>query len=123
MPPASSTRRTKLARRVSAADWCIAPQTSPLLAENERAQCSCKVTSNTLVSAGMDLLTYVSDMSRRDSLAKAVGKNPAYLWQVATSRRRASPELAIAIQEATGGEVPKHELRADLWSAPEAKAA
>jgi DNA-binding transcriptional regulator YdaS (Cro superfamily) len=47
-------------------------------------------------------------------LAAAVG----YAQQVfnrAVRRGRVSPELAIAIQKATGGHVTANELRPDLW--------
>lgn len=46
----------------------------------------------------MDLLTYISDMPRRAALAEACGSDPDYLWQIATNRRRPSPELAEAIE-------------------------
>jgi DNA-binding transcriptional regulator YdaS (Cro superfamily) len=55
----------------------------------------------------MDLKTYIADDSRKTALAQAVGKSPAYLWQVATGwkGKRASPELAQAIEASTAGEV------------------
>ena len=67
----------------------------------------------------MDLKTYIADESRKNALALAVGKSPAYLWQVATGWRdkRASPELAQAIENATAGEVRcdgPEGLRSDL---------
>lgn len=48
----------------------------------------------------MDLLTYISDMSRRAALADACGTSPEYLWQIATRWRgkRPSPELAATIE-------------------------
>jgi len=72
----------------------------------------------------MELLTYISDMERRRRLAERLSRNPAYLWQVATGRRRASTDLAKEIESATtdiGPEgVPKESLRPDVWdSAPE----
>lgn len=69
----------------------------------------------------MDLLTYISDIPRRETLAQAVDRNPLYLWQIATGWRgkRASPKLAQSIESATsklGPEtVPKELLRPDLW--------
>jgi DNA-binding transcriptional regulator YdaS (Cro superfamily) len=64
----------------------------------------------------MDLLSYIADDSRKTALALAVGKSPAYLWQVASGWRgkRASPELAQAIEVATAGEVRCDETRPDL---------
>lgn len=51
----------------------------------------------------MDLLTYINDTDRRQKLADALGKSPAYLWQIATGwkGRKPSPELAVDIEEAT----------------------
>lgn len=48
----------------------------------------------------MDLLTYISDMSRRVALAAACGTSPEYLWQIATGWRgkRPSARLACAIE-------------------------
>lgn len=48
----------------------------------------------------MDLLTYISDMSRRAALAQACGTSSEYLWQIATGWRgkRPSPKLASAIE-------------------------
>jgi DNA-binding transcriptional regulator YdaS (Cro superfamily) len=69
----------------------------------------------------MDLLAYIDDIPRRESLARKLRKNPLYLYQVATGWRgkRASPELAMAIEAATaklGPEtVTKESLRPDLW--------
>lgn len=65
----------------------------------------------------MDLSTYIADPSRRDALVKTTQANPQYLWQVANSWRgkRASPELAIAIERATKGAVTRSELRPDIW--------
>lgn len=48
----------------------------------------------------MDLLTYISDMTRRVALADACGTSPEYLWQIATGWRgkRPSARLACAIE-------------------------
>lgn len=63
----------------------------------------------------MTLLTYISDMERREALATAVERSPDYLWQVATQRRRASTDLARAIETATAGQVTRASLRPDVW--------
>lgn len=49
----------------------------------------------------MDLLTYISDMSRRAALAHACNTSCDYLWQIATRWRgkRPSPELAALIEK------------------------
>ncbi len=48
----------------------------------------------------MDLLTFISDIPRREALARACGTDPNYLWQIATGWRgkRASPKLAERIE-------------------------
>lgn len=66
--------------------------------------------SKTLLSAGMDLLTYISDPAKRAELAVACGTSPAYLYQLATGRRRPKARLAERIEEATSGEVCKIDL-------------
>jgi DNA-binding transcriptional regulator YdaS (Cro superfamily) len=68
----------------------------------------------------MDLLTYIADTARRRALATAVNSSPDYLWQVATGRRKASTDLAKAIDIATGGEVSRASLRSDVWDEPAA---
>jgi DNA-binding transcriptional regulator YdaS (Cro superfamily) len=74
----------------------------------------------------MDLLSYIEDMGRRRELAEATGTSPDYLWQIATDRRRASTDLAKAIDEHTskaeGMHVEKGTLRPDVWPPREAAA-
>lgn len=70
----------------------------------------------------MELITFLSDPTRKQRLAKATGSSEGYLWQVATGWRgkRASPELAQAIEResATIGpeRVPKESIRPDIWA-------
>jgi DNA-binding transcriptional regulator YdaS (Cro superfamily) len=65
------------------------------------------------------LLDVISDMDRRRRLADRTDSDPSYLWQIATGRRRASPDLAREIEEATAELGPmtvrKETLRPDLW--------
>ena len=74
----------------------------------------------------MDLLTFIGDPARKAALATLTGASPAYLWQVATGwtpkggrAKRASAELAVAIEAATakiGPEaVSRQSLRPDLF--------
>lgn len=65
---------------------------------------------------------YIRDTEARRELADAAGTVPAYVYQIATGRRKASPQLARRFDEATGGGVPKHELRPDIFDRPEAAA-
>jgi hypothetical protein len=81
----------------------------------------------------MDLKNFIEDMDRRLALAKAVKRNPTYLFQIATARVRtdgtvtqASVPLALAIERETKRIGPftvrKETLRSDIWPA-KAKAA
>lgn len=67
----------------------------------------------------MNLLTYIDDMGRREALARAVKTSPAYLYQIATGRRRPSVEMAKAIAAATRElgpmEVSRASLLPDVW--------
>lgn len=67
----------------------------------------------------MTLLNFISDPTRRVELANVVSSSPDYLWQVATrwNNKRASHNLAMRIEDATGGTVRCEELRPDVqWS-------
>lgn len=64
----------------------------------------------------MNLREYIRDSERRKALVADVERNSAYLYQVATGRRRASTDLAQAIEKHTKGKVAKHSLRPDVWS-------
>lgn len=63
----------------------------------------------------MELKAYVQDIARRNELAKTLGKSPDYLWQIGAGIRRASPQLAQEIHDATGGKVSRAEVRPDIW--------
>lgn len=77
--------------------------------------------STVLPCTPMDLSKFIKDTMRRDALADALGTSPAYLRQLATGFRRASPEMAKAIEVQTkriGPEmVPRASMRPDLWGA------
>lgn len=51
-------------------------------------------------------------------MAGRVGSSPATLSKIETGRQPVSPELAIAIEIDTKGEIKRYELRPDLWDAP-----
>lgn len=65
----------------------------------------------------MDLATYISEPVRRDDLAQAIPVNPQYLWQLAHAWRgkRPSAAMARAIEQVTGGQVTRAELRPDIF--------
>ncbi|WP_313243731.1 hypothetical protein [Stenotrophomonas rhizophila] len=71
----------------------------------------------------MDLLTYISDMSRRVALAEACGTSPEYLWQIATRWRgkRPSPELAASIERETERLGPEKVPKEPMIFGPAAK--
>jgi DNA-binding transcriptional regulator YdaS (Cro superfamily) len=51
-------------------------------------------------------------------LAEACDVTQPAIWKAKTTGK-ISPELALAIHKATGGEVPASALRPDLWRQPE----
>ncbi len=63
----------------------------------------------------MDLYTFIADIPRRKALAGATDSSPDYLYQIATNRRVAGPQLAKKIHAVTFGVVDKASLRPDLW--------
>jgi DNA-binding transcriptional regulator YdaS (Cro superfamily) len=55
----------------------------------------------------------------QDLVAKKAGTSRAYLYQIATGRRHASPKLARRIHAATAGVVSLEEIRPDVWGGVE----
>lgn len=51
---------------------------------------------------------------RRTQIAKAAGTTLGHLWQLAGGHRKASPELAERLQDASMGEITIAGLRPDL---------
>lgn len=51
--------------------------------------------------------TLAAQVSRRGSVG--------YLYQLAGGHRRASADMAIRLEQATTGQVPRWEMRPDLW--------
>lgn len=68
----------------------------------------------------MDFKTFWLDMppDERNAFAAAVERSPGYLQLVAGGFRRASPALAIVIDDRTAGRVTRHELRPDIFGPP-----
>lgn len=74
----------------------------------------------------MNLADYAKTPEQRALLARAVGSDPQYMWQLVTGWRgkRPSPELARRIESATNGAVSRYELRPDIFGTrPDTKAA
>jgi len=63
----------------------------------------------------MNLAEYLL-IADRKLLATAAGTNAAYLYQIASGRRKPSAALAKKIHEATNGAVSLHSLRPDVWN-------
>jgi len=63
------------------------------------------------------LRRYIANTTRRKALATSVRTSTRYLWQLATrwQNRRPSAEMAVKIESATAGKVPRSSLRPDLW--------
>jgi DNA-binding transcriptional regulator YdaS (Cro superfamily) len=51
--------------------------------------------------------------AKRRELANQIGTSQAYLWQIATGRRKGSPTMAKRIEKATG--IHRSQIRPDLW--------
>lgn len=56
----------------------------------------------------------------RAEYAERAGTKKLYVHQLICkkSRRKASPRLARSLSEASGGKVALHEIRPDIWTAP-----
>jgi DNA-binding transcriptional regulator YdaS (Cro superfamily) len=52
---------------------------------------------------------------QRLEIAERIGIAEQYLYQVFTRRKVPSPELSVSIEQATGGQVTREELRPDDW--------
>lgn len=53
--------------------------------------------------------------STRASLARAIGVNPAYLYQMERGLRAVSPARAVLLERATHGAVTRKDLRPNDW--------
>lgn len=52
----------------------------------------------------------------RKQLAEIIGVSAEFLRLHENGKRQFSPQRAIQVDELTGGEVPKHETRPDIWT-------
>lgn len=71
----------------------------------------------------MSLAEYIADPEKRAQLAKVLKTSPLWLYQVSIAWRgkRASPDFARRIEQATDGVVTKESLRPDIWPASDAE--
>lgn len=71
-----------------------------------------------MYDAEMDLLEYIKKQPRgsREVIAKACGTTAGHLNNVAYKIKAASPALALAIEEHSGGQVTRKEMREDWYS-------
>ena len=64
----------------------------------------------------MKLLDYIRETpSGAATVANAAGIAPAFVYQIAHGRRRASPALARRIEDETSGAVTRRDLRPTDW--------
>ncbi len=71
----------------------------------------------------MEISDLATDMKARIRLAKKAETDQAYLWQIATGRRKASHKLCKRIEKATRNKITRHDLRPDIYGpAPKAAA-
>jgi len=66
---------------------------------------------------GMDMKHVIASGGGLVKLARAVGLKHSSVW----AWKRVPAEHAKAVEQATG--IPRHELRPDLWEAPDKEAA
>ncbi len=66
----------------------------------------------------MNLIDYISaSRGRATELAKRLNVSAAYISQIASGYRKASPVMAVQIEEATNGDVSRKDSRPDDWNA------
>lgn len=64
----------------------------------------------------MQLKDYLgSKRGEQRRLANALNISPTWMNLLVSGKRDCSPELALAIEQATGGQVTRKELRPDLF--------
>lgn len=63
----------------------------------------------------MKLIEYLNGGVSASELAKKTGIAPAFLWQVKNGRRKMPPKYCPKIEQATGGQVTRRDLRPDDW--------
>jgi len=54
----------------------------------------------------------------REQLGALIGVSAEFVRLCECGRRRLSPDRARLLEDATGGELSKHETRPDIWAAP-----
>lgn len=65
----------------------------------------------------MELKTYYMQLSpvAREAYAKRVGTTVGHMSQLVNGHRRASPDMARRLCEASGRKVPLSRIRPDIW--------
>lgn len=72
----------------------------------------------------MRLSDYIEQSgTSRQAFADRIGVDLSYLSRLMSGKRRASWQLAGAIEEASGGAVTRHDLRPDIYPPPQDRAA
>ena len=49
------------------------------------------------------------------AVSRAIGRAPAFVWQISRGIRPLPPQLVIPLEVACGGAVTRHELRPDVF--------
>lgn len=71
----------------------------------------------------MDLRTYIENADGSfgpsaatiSRIAESTGSTAPYIYMVALGHKRVGPQMALAIESATGGEVGRSKLRPDIY--------
>ena len=70
----------------------------------------------TSIEEGMQLREWIgTTRGKQRELANRLGISPTWMNLIVSGKRDCSPELALAIEQATGGQVTRKELRPDLF--------
>jgi DNA-binding transcriptional regulator YdaS (Cro superfamily) len=68
------------------------------------------------IFGGMDLKTYLKETGTPQAeLARRIDVTPGMVWQWLHGERRVAAEQVLKIEQATDGNVSRHELRPDLY--------
>lgn len=68
------------------------------------------------------LLRAIAACGSQTELARRIGKKPAHVWNWLNRDKKVPAEMVLLIEQATAGQVTRHELRPDLYPSDTASA-
>lgn len=64
----------------------------------------------------MDISAYLTEKElSQEAFAKQIGVSQGLVWQWISGKTRITAERAVEIEQKTGGEIARHDLRPDLY--------